>query len=367
MYVCIYIIEYSEMIKQLIVLFEPSTPHKDILGYRPYRNQYHTEVMHTDIRQARVNEINDVIYFNKQEGGSMPANVQILTNKKGPIKVLDGIKSYNFEIINSVNEIKPSKLLVVDTYLEDKTRISKIPFNQRSCFFPVKRIAQTLDSTPELFFSQLSKDQTIFTKHYTFIDETPLPTEYGDFILFGFSNRVSGKRILGLRTENIGDSPHVRAHSMCYTGDIFHSKRCDCREELEKALKIIAKKGGLLVYPEEEGRGIGILNKITIYNSQHSGYDTVDAQYINNFPNDLRDYDYMRDVFDFYHIKRLHLITNNPLKEFAIEIAGKELLGTVKIESTVTDYNRDYLMTKMNKNNHNFMQEFIKGEDNERN
>lgn len=118
-----------------------------------------------------------------------------------------------------------------------------------------------------------------------------------------------------------------------------------------------------MIYPEEEGRGIGILNKITIYNSQHAGHDTVDAQYINNFPNDLRNYDYLKDIFDVYNVDKIRLITNNPQKEIAVEIAGRELLETVKIESTVNEYNRSYLMTKMTKNDHNFSKEFI----NERN
>lgn len=286
--------------------------------------------------------------------------VLILSDETINLEALNNITGFNFTISGEYSPNLTVDLIILDTYHPSlSTLVSRIPNSQRSFFFPVRKINALLDSSPESFLYELSRDQTIHTRYWNFYNETLLPTEYGDFILFGFQSRIDDKRVLGLRTTEIPKDPYVRTHSMCYTGDIFHSKRCDCREELEKALELINHHGGILIYPEEEGRGIGILNKLAIYNSQQvDGYDTYDAQYVNSFPNDLRSYNYLKDIFSHFDIKQLHLITNNPAKELAIEKSGVGLLETVKIESTVNEYNRDYLMTKMNKSGHNFNQEF---------
>ncbi len=238
------------------------------------------------------------------------------------------------------------------------TDISEIPFNKRSFYFPLDKLALNKRYC-YLLLSQLSKDSTVWTKLYDFYDETPLPTDFGDFIFFGFYRRTDGKRVLGLRTEVLPENATVRTHSMCYTGDIFASRRCDCREELENALRMINKRGGMLIYPEEEGRGIGVLQKIRIYNSQQiDGFDTFDAQYVNHFPNDLRDYDYLRDIFRHYKISNIDLITNNPEKVVAVEMSGVRVRKVIKLPSTVTKYNRGYLHTKMERSGHNFEVEF---------
>ena len=144
---------------------------------------------------------------------------------------------------------------------------------------------------------------------------------------------------------------------MCFTGDIFHSRKCDCREELENALHYIQKEGGIFIYALEEGRGTGVLNKIAVYNSQHQGYDTVDAQYINRHPNDLRNYNYLKDILEHYGITEAKVITNNPLKVVGFETAGVHVVDTIKLESTVNEYNKNYLLTKMVKNGHDFNNE----------
>lgn len=256
-----------------------------------------------------------------------------------------------YTIVDSVDD---ADVIIVDPG-ED---ISSIPLSKRSFYFPFKKLSMG-ENYVHILLAQISRDQTVWTRNYDFYDETPLPTEFGDFILFGFSRRTDGKRILGLRTENIPEVATVRTHSMCYTGDIFASKRCDCREELENALRAIKEKGGLLIYPEEEGRGIGILQKINIYNSQQiDGLDTFDAQYANHFPNDLRDYDYLRDIFRHYKIKTIDLITNNPEKVIAADMSGVRVRKTIKLPSTVNEYNKDYLQTKMRRSGHNFAMEF---------
>lgn len=257
-------------------------------------------------------------------------------------------------LYNFVDSIYESDVVVVSPGHD----IDTIPFNKRSFFFPINKL--NLDEKyMHILVAQFSKDQTVWTKMYDFYEETPLPTEFGDFILFGFTRRTDGKRVLGLRTKKLPEVSTVRTHSMCYTGDIFASKRCDCREELEKALRLISERGGVLIYPEEEGRGIGILQKITIYNSQQvDGFDTFDAQYANHFPNDLRNYDYLRDVFRHYKISTIDLITNNPEKVIAAEMSGVKVREMIKLPSTVTAYNKNYLQTKMKRSGHNFAMEF---------
>ena len=278
-------------------------------------------------------------------------NICILSNRKEVANLREVLKEPLYKIVSSIDE--------ADTVIvEPGMCISDIPLSKRSFFFPVNELSLN-ERYIHMLLAQLSKDQTVWTRYYDFYDETPLPTDFGNFILFGFSRRTDGKRILGLRTKDLPEIATVRTHSMCYTGDIFTSKRCDCREELENALRLINERGGILIYPEEEGRGIGILQKIKIYNSQQiDGFDTFDAQYVNHFPNDLRNYDYLRDIFRHYNIGTIDLITNNPEKVVATEISGVKVRKTLKLPSTVNDYNRDYLQTKMRKSGHNFTMEF---------
>lgn len=261
------------------------------------------------------------------------------------------LKEPLYKIVSSVDD--------ADTVIvEPGTDISSIPLSKRSFFFPINKLSLN-ERYVHILLAQLSKDQTVWTRYYDFYDETPLPTDFGDLVLFGFSRRTDGKRILGLRTKELPKIVTVRTHSMCYTGDIFSSKRCDCREELENALRLISGRGGMLIYPEEEGRGIGVLQKIKIYNSQQvDGFDTFDAQYVNHFPNDLRNYDYLRDIFRYYNVDTIDLITNNPEKVVAAEMSGIKVRKTVKLLSTVNDYNKGYLQTKMKKSGHNFTAEF---------
>ena len=158
----------------------------------------------------------------------------------------------------------PDILLIDAEYPKDK--LKNIPFNTWSCYFPIEKLKNNvIDKNLPALYETLTKDQTIFTKHYDFVHETFLPTEYGNFIMFGFRGRTNGKTILGLRTETLPDIVSVRTHSMCYTGDIFHSLKCDCREELEHALEYIQEKQGIFIYALEEGRGIGVLNKLAVY------------------------------------------------------------------------------------------------------
>ncbi|WP_372365139.1 GTP cyclohydrolase II [Candidatus Uabimicrobium sp. HlEnr_7] len=273
---------------------------------------------------------------------------------------------YSYQIENSIQDAVQKKydVFVIDTSVTSNNlknaRLQVIPTSKTSFFasldifdMPNKFTSKCLAK----FLLRIEIDHSINNELYSFFDETILNTEYGDFVYFGFQSRISQREILGVRTSFLPEVPLVRVHSMCYTGDIFHSLRCNCREELENSLKVIHKKGGILIYSQQSGRGIGALNKIKVYEHQKNGVDTVEAQYLENFPNDLRTYNYLKDVFFHFDITQIRLITSNPAKVVACQNAGVAVVETVKLLSTVNEYNRDYLKTKMEKNNHNFQQE----------
>lgn len=236
-----------------------------------------------------------------------------------------------------------------NNFQENRTNL-ELPHFVNSFYFDLNSLSNLEDKS--LLIGRLYKKHSFNFKQYDYFSETFLPTEFGDFILFGFEDRVTRKRVLGLRTQTMPDIPTIRIHSMCYTGDIFNPIKCDCREQLTEATKLIAKKGGMLIYPEEEGRGVGILHKLKIYDNQHNGMDTVDANYAENFPNDIRTYDYLQDIFNHYDIFRANIITNNPKKIKAFFNNGIFVNKTIQIASTVNSHNEFYLRTKMAKNNH---------------
>ncbi len=252
--------------------------------------------------------------------------------------------------------------IIVDTKQPDDAR-QTVNLLSQSTYYPIDRVndVNISDASFLRFTQYLGLDSSIHTRTYEYFDETPLPTKYGEFYMFGFRGRIHGRAVIGLRTPNISDNPYVRIHSMCHTGDIFGSLKCDCGDELKNALELIASKAdGILIYTPEEGRDIGVLNKIRVYKSQSEGYDTVEAQYMNHHPNDLRNYDYIKDIFNHFSTKRIKLITNNPEKKFRFEIAGVEVTEVVKLRSSVNPHNEQYLRTKMHKNGHDFSLEFQK-------
>lgn len=268
-----------------------------------------------------------------------------------------------------ISDTIPSNLstynqVIVDSQTPIKLRNMISPLI-RSHFYPTKKLNdEHLTNRSILEFTKyINKDESIHTKTYEFFNETALPTEYGDFIMFGFKGRIHGREVVGLRTKNLSSEPYVRIHSMCHTGDIFSSLKCDCGSELKSAIELIAKtKDGILIYTPEEGRDIGVLNKINVYKSQSEGYDTVDAQYINYHPNDLRNYDYIKDILKHYRISKVKLITNNPEKVFQFELSGLVVKNVIKLASPVNPHNRSYLQTKMLKNGHDFSIEFPSSE-----
>lgn len=186
-------------------------------------------------------------------------------------------------------------------------------------------------------------------------DMVDMPTDYGHFKLVPFRQSSNGLEHLALvKGEWNEDEPVlVRVHSSCMTGDILGSKRCDCGEQLHKAMQAIEKEGkGVLIYMQQEGRGIGLMNKIAAYKLQEEGYDTVDANVHLGFKPDERDYGCGAQMLRHLGVHKMRLLTNNPVKRVGLEAYGLEIVENVPIEVTPNEYNLRYLKTKQDRMGH---------------
>ena len=182
-----------------------------------------------------------------------------------------------------------------------------------------------------------------------------IPTEYGEFELAYYNNTLDDKEHLGFSMGDLsgGEDILVRLHSECLTGDIFGSLRCDCGEQLDRSMQLIAEEGqGLIVYLRQEGRGIGLQQKIHAYNLQDAGHDTVDANLLLGHQADERDYTVAVRILEDIGIKSVRLITNNPLKISSLEEAGIKVSERVELENFVNPENSQYLATKALRMNH---------------
>lgn len=187
-------------------------------------------------------------------------------------------------------------------------------------------------------------------------DEVNMPTDYGDFRLIPFRQKSNGlEHIALIKGEWKEDEPIlVRVHSSCMTGDIFGSKRCECGEQLHKAMQAIEKEGkGAIIYMNQEGRGIGLMNKIRAYKLQEEGLDTVDANLHLGFKADERDYGVGASIMHELGINKVRLMTNNPVKRIGLEGYGIEILENVPIEVSVNEHNERYMKTKKDRMGHN--------------
>lgn len=187
-------------------------------------------------------------------------------------------------------------------------------------------------------------------------EEVHLPTEYGDFRLIPFRQKSNGLEHIAIIKGDVNtDEPvMVRVHSSCATGDIFGSMRCDCGEQLHQALRMIEKVGrGAVVYLLQEGRGIGLMDKIRAYKLQEQGLDTVDANLHLGHKADERDYGVGAQILHELGIRKMRLITNNPVKRVGLEGYGLEVVENIPIEIAPNKYDKFYLSTKKNRMHHN--------------
>lgn len=185
--------------------------------------------------------------------------------------------------------------------------------------------------------------------------QADLPTKYGDFQLIGYKNQLNGHEHVALVKDDGSDKiPAVRVHSMCLTGDIFHSLKCDCNSQLHNALRYINDygKGAVVYLTDHEGRGIGLCNKIKAYKLQELGQDTIEANISLGFKSDLRDYGTGAQIIRDLGYKEFNLITNNPKKVIGLEGYGLKINDIIKVESEITPYNKRYLETKKEKMHH---------------
>jgi GTP cyclohydrolase II len=188
----------------------------------------------------------------------------------------------------------------------------------------------------------------------SFIAQSKLPTEHGNFTLCAFEEE-NGKEHLALTFGDVEgqDVALCRVHSECLTGDALLSLRCDCGPQLQAALKLIAdNKSGILLYLRQEGRGIGLVNKIRAYALQDQGHDTVEANESLGFAADLRNYQICADMLKHFNISAVNLLTNNPKKVEALEDAGINVANRMSLHVGENDSNKDYLETKRDKLGH---------------
>lgn len=184
-----------------------------------------------------------------------------------------------------------------------------------------------------------------------------MPTQYGHFKLYVFherNNPESGEHLALVKGEWKADEPvMVRVHSSCFTGDILGSLRCDCGEQLHQAMQMVEQEGkGVVLYMNQEGRGIGLLNKLKAYKLQESGMDTVEANLHLGFPMDKRDYGVGAQILRYLNISKINLISNNPKKRAALSGYGLEIVDCVPIRITPNPHNEKYLQTKRDKMGH---------------
>jgi len=192
----------------------------------------------------------------------------------------------------------------------------------------------------------------------TKVAEANFPSRFGHFRIYGFEGSYGDdiQECVVLRMGDVsrpGDPPLVRIHSECLTGDVFHSLRCDCRSQLELSLNLITEEGrGLLIYEHQEGRGIGLLNKLRAYELQDGGADTVEANERLGFAADLRNYEMPAEILLYFKVKSVRLLSNNPDKIQALESAGIRVAERIPCIVAPHESTEGYLRTKKQKLGH---------------
>jgi 3,4-dihydroxy 2-butanone 4-phosphate synthase/GTP cyclohydrolase II len=190
-----------------------------------------------------------------------------------------------------------------------------------------------------------------------------MPTEYGTFELVAFDDKSTKKTLFALTKGSweAGEPILVRVHSSCITGDIIGSLRCDCGPQLQAAMKKVEEVGqGVVIYVEQEGRGIGFLNKMKAYKLQEEGFDTVEANLSLGFKADEREYKAVAQALQLLGVQKIRLMSNNPLKQEELEKNGLEVVENVTLEIEANEHNNFYLKTKRDKMGHILFQHGLK-------
>jgi GTP cyclohydrolase II len=198
-------------------------------------------------------------------------------------------------------------------------------------------------------------DRALKSREARLIAQAELPTPYGRFRIYGFEGRGPQEEAVALVRGNPNGriAPLVRVHSQCLTGDVLHSLRCDCRAQLELSLQKIGKaSAGILLYLPQEGRGIGLMNKLRAYQLQDRGMDTVEANVSLGFAADLREYDFPAKVLRKLGATKIRLLSNNPDKVKQLESAGVKVIERVPCQPRTSKVSRAYLQTKKSKMGH---------------
>ncbi|MFZ2275961.1 MAG: GTP cyclohydrolase II [Candidatus Nanogingivalis sp.] len=254
---------------------------------------------------------------------------EIISPQKGDSIIIDIAKGYSTSLIK--------KILTPKAYL-----------NTESIFF----IDSRKDTASIEASYKLRKNRKIYTE-YAIRSKANLKTKFGNFEIITFGSRLDNSECVVLKTSDLSTNPLCRIHSSCITGDILGSKHCDCGEQLEASLKAISRSNdGLLIYLFQEGRGIGLSNKLKAYELQSNGLDTVDANRHMLLPDDMRKYTAVRDILITLDIDSIILLTNNPDKINKLEEEGVVISSTVNLKIPANKINHTYLSTKKERMNH---------------
>jgi len=279
----------------------------------------------------------------KPEELGKPGHIFPLRAKKGGVLRRAGHTEATIDLARLAG-LEPAGVLV--EIMNDDGTMARLP--------ELKEIAKKFDfkiiSIKELIEFRLKTDSLIEE-----IVKVDMPTRWGHFKLIAFREKNSSNEHLALiKGEWQRDEPVlVRVHSSCFTGDILGSLRCDCGEQLHKAMEAVEKEGkGVVLYMNQEGRGIGLLNKLRAYKLQEQGMDTVEANLHLGFPMDKRDYGIGAQILRYLGISKLRLLSNNPQKRAGLLGYGIEIVETVPIIGSVNPYNEKYLQTKRDKLGH---------------
>lgn len=209
-------------------------------------------------------------------------------------------------------------------------------------------MSKECSNAPKLDFIQKFETESV-----PFVTKADMPSIFGKFTVYGFLEKATGKEHLAVVAGDIDSRKriNVRIHSECLTGEVLGSLKCDCRQQLESALRYVNEHGGMVLYLRQEGRGIGLLNKLKAYALQEQGHDTVEANHMLGFADDLRTYGSAIEMLRFFGIRKVRLLTNNPKKIIALEDAGIEVMREAHQQAS-NPHNLRYLKTKAKKSGH---------------